>query len=67
MKFGGGHVVAPTVKRYTKMIWIILLLMLIFLPWPMTLLGVVGFLIGDMVGFGVGLVVGLLCSLGLEE
>jgi len=49
------------------MIWIILLLMLIFLPWPMTLLGVIGFLIGDTIGFGVGLVVGLLCSMGLEE
>ena len=49
------------------MIWIILILMLFFLPWPMTLLGVVGFLIGDTLGFGVGLVAGLLWSMGLEE
>ena len=66
MKFGGGHVVAPIDKRYTKMIWIILILMLLFLPWPMTLLGVIGFLIGDTLGFGVGLVLGLLWSMVLE-
>ena len=66
MKFGGGHVVAPIDKRYTKMIWIILILMVLFLPWPMTLLGVVGFLIGDTVGFAVGLVAGLFWSMGLE-
>lgn len=48
------------------MIWIILILMILFLPWPMTLLGVVGFLIGDTLGFGVGLVAGLFWSMGLE-
>jgi hypothetical protein len=66
VKFEGDHVVALTDKRYTKMIWIILILMLLFLPWPMTLLGVIGFLIGDTLGFGVGLVLGLLWSMVLE-
>ena len=58
--------VALTDKRYTKMIWIILILIILFLPWPMTLLGVVGFLIGDTVGFAVGLVAGLFWSMVLE-
>jgi hypothetical protein len=48
------------------MIWIILLLVLFFLPWPMALLGVIGFLIGDTIGFGVGLVAGVFWTLGLE-
>lgn len=48
------------------MIWIILILMLFFVPWPMTLLGVIGFLIGDTVGLAVGLAVGLLWSMVLE-
>jgi hypothetical protein len=48
------------------MIWIIALLMVLFLPWPMTLCGAVGFLIGDTLGFGVGLVAGLFWSMGLE-
>jgi hypothetical protein len=47
------------------MIWIILILAFV-LPWPMTLCGAVGFLIGDTVGFGVGLVAGLFWSMGLE-
>ena len=66
MKFEGDHVVALIDKRYTKMIWIVLILMLFFVPWPMTLLGVIGFLIGDTLGFGVGLVAGLFWSMGLE-
>lgn len=48
------------------MIWIIALLMLFFLPWPMTLLGAIGFLVGDVTGFAVGLVAGLFWSMGLE-
>jgi hypothetical protein len=41
------------------MIWIIAILMLVIFPWPATLLGVAGFLIGDLVGLGIGLFVGL--------
>jgi hypothetical protein len=48
------------------MIWIIALLMVFFIPWPMTLCGVIGFLIGDTLGFGVGLVAGLFWTMGLE-
>lgn len=48
------------------MIWIIAILMIFFLPWPMTLLGVIGFLIGDVVGLGVGLLAGLFLSMELE-
>ena len=48
------------------MIWIIAILMIFFLPWPMTLLGVIGFLIGDVGGLGVGLFAGLLWSMELE-
>lgn len=48
------------------MIWITLILMLLFVPWPMTLLGVIGFLISDVVGLAVGLTLGLLWSMVLE-
>lgn len=48
------------------MIWITLILMLLFVSWPMTLLGVIGFLISDVVGLAVGLTLGLLWSMVLE-
>lgn len=48
------------------MLWIIAILMLLFLPWPATLLGAVGFLIGDVVGLGIGLIVGMFFLVELE-
>lgn len=44
------------------MIWIIAIILVCVLPWPMALFGGIGYLLGDVTGLGIGLFFGLLVS-----